>query len=205
MESPADADLAPRTATTADLEGVVATLTASFHDDPVMSWSFPDPEVRPRRLSTIWRLFARELYLPGGECTTLPEHDAVALWHRHGAPDRGEFWEQHGEQFVADMEGDLARTSLVGAAMAEHHPHHTDHWYLMAIGVKPEAQGRGLGRVLLAHTVERLDELGEAAYLEATSPRSRRLYERFGFKTIGEFAPEGGPPLWPMWRDPVSR
>ncbi len=102
------------------------------------------------------------------------------------------------------MEGDLERSALIGSAMAEHHPHHADHWYLMAIGVQPEAQGRGLGGVLLAHTLNQLDERGEAAYLEATSPRSRRLYERFGFEVAGEFAPDGGPPLWPMWREPRS-
>lgn len=193
----------PRTATDADLDGFVATLTSSFHHDPVMSWSYPDPEVRPRRLATLWRFFARELYLPGGHCTTLPDHDAVAMWNRDGSPDRDEFWAEHGPAFFAEMEGDLERSSLIGAAMAEHHPHHADHWYLMAIGVRPEAQGRGLGGVLLAHTLTQLDELGEAAYLEATSPRSRRFYERFGFEVTGEFAPEGGPPLWPMWREPT--
>jgi ribosomal protein S18 acetylase RimI-like enzyme len=195
-------EVTPRTATADDLEGVVGTLTASFQHDPLMSWSFPDPDVRPRRLATLWRLLAGELYLPGGDCATLPDHDAVSLWNRHGAPDRDEFWEQHGERFHEEMEGDLDRSALIGAAMAEHHPHHTDHWYLMAIGVRPDAQGRGLGGVLLAHTLAELDERGDAAYLEATSPRGRRLYERFGFEVTGEFAPDGGPPLWPMWREP---
>ena len=196
-------DLVARPADAADLDGVVATLTAAFHDDPMMAWAFPDPAVRPRRLATLWRLFAGELYLPGGDCTTLPGHDAVALWYRAGSPDREEFWAEHGARFDADMEGDLDRLALVGAAMAQHHPHDDDHWYLLAIGVRPELQGRGLGGVLLAHTLAQLDERGDAAYLEATSPRSRRLYERFGFEATGEVSPEGGPPIWPMWREPA--
>jgi ribosomal protein S18 acetylase RimI-like enzyme len=196
-------EVTPRTATPDDLDGVVATLTAAFHDDPLMSWAFPDPDVRPRRLATLWRFFASELYLPGGGCATLPDHDAVSLWNRNGAPDREEFWERHGERFFEEMEGDLERSALIGAAMAEHHPHHRDHWYLLAMGVRPEAQGRGLGSILLAHTLAHLDERGDAAYLEATSPRSRRLYERFGFEVTDEFAPDGGPLLWSMWREPA--
>ena len=47
------------------------------------------------------------------------------------------------------------------------------------------------------------DREGVPAYLEATTRDSLRLYERLGFEVIGEFAPAGGPPLWPMWRHPA--
>jgi len=41
------------------------------------------------------------------------------------------------------------------------------------------------------------------AYLEATSPRNRALYERHGFKVTEEFTlGPGSPPLWRMWRPP---
>lgn len=196
-------DTTPRTATPEDLDGVVRALTESFHDDPVMAWAFPDAVVRPRRLATMWRFIAEGMYLPEGSSTTLSGHDSVALWRRPGAPNGDDFWAENGERFDAEMEGDLERMGLVGEALAAHHPGDDDHWYLLAIGVRPEAQGRGLGGALLAHTLAIADERGEPAYLEATSARSRRLYERFGFEVTGEFAPEGGPPLWPMWREPA--
>ena len=42
------------------------------------------------------------------------------------------------------------------------------------------------------------------AYLNAGSPRSRDLYLRHGFEVTEEFRlPEGGPPLWRMWREPA--
>jgi hypothetical protein len=44
---------------------------------------------------------------------------------------------------------------------------------------------------------------GARAYLDATSQRNRRLYERHGFQAEEPFAPPGGPPLWPMWRQPA--
>ena len=42
------------------------------------------------------------------------------------------------------------------------------------------------------------------AYLDATNERNKRLYERHGFKAEDPFAARGAPPLWPMWREPVS-
>ena len=43
------------------------------------------------------------------------------------------------------------------------------------------------------------------AYLEAAEPRSRELYLRHGYadRADGPFRfPDGGPPMWPMWREP---
>ena len=51
--------------------------------------------------------------------------------------------------------------------------------------------------------LETLDAEGIPAYLEASTVRSRALYERHGFEVTGEFnLPSGGPPLWQMWREP---
>ena len=41
------------------------------------------------------------------------------------------------------------------------------------------------------------------AYLESSNPENIGYYERFGFRVTGEIQlPDGGPSLWPMWRDP---
>jgi hypothetical protein len=51
--------------------------------------------------------------------------------------------------------------------------------------------------------LDRCDAEKVPAYLEATSPRNRALYERHGFEVTEEFTlgPES-PPLWRMWRPP---
>jgi GNAT superfamily N-acetyltransferase len=67
----------------------------------------------------------------------------------------------------------------------------------------PRLQGRGLGSLLLAHTLAQLDEPGRPGLPRGHEPRSRVLYERFGFEVVGEFAADGGPPMWPMWREPT--
>lgn len=187
-----------RTATAADLDPVVATLTASFHEDPVMRWAFPDPVIRVRRLHTLWSFLAAHVYIPGGVCTTTDDHTAVALWRDPTNPRSDDFRDTHGATFLEAMQGDMERLGALSQVMAAHHPPE-DHWYLLAIGVQPAAQGRGLGGALLDHTLRALLPAGMPAYLEATSPRSRTLYQRLGFTDISAFSAEDSPTVWGMW------
>ena len=89
--------------------------------------------------------------------------------------------------------------------MEGRHPPKPPHWYLAIMGVDPQWQGRGLGSKLMRPALETLDAQGMPAYLEASTPRSRALYERHGFAVTGEFnLPAGGPTLWQMWREPTG-
>jgi ribosomal protein S18 acetylase RimI-like enzyme len=79
------------------------------------------------------------------------------------------------------------------------------HYYLAFIGVDPEWQGRGLGAAVMAPVLERCDEQGASAFLEASTPRNRALYERHGFTVTEEFTlGRGAPPQWRMWRAPAN-
>ena len=196
---PVDVDVRPAQAE--DLDAVVGVLIESFFEDPVMSWVF-ESAVRRQRLSSMWSVMARHGYLPAGASTLVPGGDGAALWMPPGLRLDEAFWAEHGGEFVRGLDGDLERISQLSHAMDECHPT-DDHWYLLAIGVHPHAQGRGLGGVLLAHTLAQADAARQPAYLEATSPRSRVLYERFGFEVISELHPGDGPTLWGMWREPA--
>ena len=79
------------------------------------------------------------------------------------------------------------------------------HWHLPFLGVSPEHQGHGLGSALMRPILERCDRERIPAYLEASTPRNRALYLRHGFVVLNEMRlPDGGPPLWRMWREPVA-
>lgn len=189
-----------RSARDDDLEIIVSALTESFFDDPVMMWLF-DAGVRRDRLDALWRLLTGHGYLPAGASTVVPGGDGAALWMPPGQSLDDAFWAEHLDEFLAGLEGDVERIGQLSDAMGQNHPEEP-HWYLLAIGIRPSAQGRGLGGALLAHSLAPADAAGQPAYLEATSPRSRVLYERFGFEVVSEFRPGDGPMLWGMWREP---
>ena len=81
---------------------------------------------------------------------------------------------------------------MVGRA----HPR-TPHRHLPVLGVRPEAQGQGIGGLLMAEYARRCDEAGLEGYLETvrwTDPLRRaqeRLYERYGF-SVADVVPMTG-------------
>jgi GNAT superfamily N-acetyltransferase len=76
------------------------------------------------------------------------------------------------------------------------------HHHLAILAVRPDAQGQGIGTALLRAHHTTLDGTDVPAYLEASSERTRAWYLRHGYTDHGQpfHLPEGGPPLWPLWR-----
>ncbi|WP_194949802.1 GNAT family N-acetyltransferase [Actinomyces trachealis] len=74
------------------------------------------------------------------------------------------------------------------------------HWYLYMVAVAPQARGSGTGTALLRHGLERVDAGDDVAHLESTSPGSRRLYERLGFRQVAVLDHEPLPVYWAMTR-----
>lgn len=77
------------------------------------------------------------------------------------------------------------------------------HSYLVAIGVDPIHQGRGIGGDLMAPILKRSDRLNIGTYLETCNADSLFFYERFGFEVRREIKLPGNlPVLWTLWREP---
>jgi len=62
------------------------------------------------------------------------------------------------------------------------------HHYLIFVGVNGRYQGRGLGRLFLNHIHGLVEENphSKGIYLDTENPRNVALYDRFGYKEIGE-------------------
>jgi hypothetical protein len=58
----------------------------------------------------------------------------------------------------------------------------------------------GLGSALLEANLARIDAAHMPSYLENSNPKNTRLYERSGFVTQQNIAPNVAPPLLAMWR-----
>ncbi|MEU2676550.1 GNAT family N-acetyltransferase [Streptomyces sp. NPDC007107] len=184
-----------------DRDQVVRILEEAFHHDPVSSWVFPDEEHRRAVHGKFLGVFA-DVTLEGGRIDLLEDGTAAALWLSvpAGLPDE----EDDTPALMRETaDPDNERAELVGRLTGAVHPHDRAHEYLLMIGVSPERQGEGIGEALMRGVLERCDREGTPAYLEASSERSRGLYERLGFAFMGRTVdlPQG-PPMWPMWREP---
>ena len=69
-------------------------------------------------------------------------------------------------------------------------------WHLAFLATDPAHQGRGIGRRLLDHVLDRVDRDHSDVWLETTDPANVGLYARFGFTTLAQV--EGGEAL-PSW------
>jgi GNAT superfamily N-acetyltransferase len=185
---------------------VVRLLDEAFLNDPVSSWVFPGDEYRRRRHGALMDAFL-DMALSGGYVDITEDGAAVALWWSvpAGAP-AGEEDEENGPARLREaIDPDNRRIEQIARLTSEAHPADRAHQYLHMIGVSPGRQGEGLGSALINQVLERCDREGLHAYLEASSSRSRTLYERLGFAfTRSAVDLPDGPHLWPMWRDPRS-
>lgn len=84
--------------------------------------------------------------------------------------------------------------------LGSYHPDEP-HWFLPLIAVDPMRQGQGVGSELMKHAVARCDETETRAYLESSNPQNVSLYERHGFKIVGEVRSGDCPVFTAMLRD----
>jgi ribosomal protein S18 acetylase RimI-like enzyme len=190
-----------RPATVADQRLAGAIIGAAFDDDPVAKWYVPGTG---RRLEAAMALYAQRLWLPHGECLVTQDGMGIATWVPPGRSSVPVAAQLRLLPPLVRMFGHGLMRLFAGQAVQDAHHPHEPHWYLPMIAVRPEAQGRGIGSALLEPVLRRCDDDGMPAYLEATTERSRALYERHGFEQVAEVhLPKGGPPLWPMRREPA--
>jgi GNAT superfamily N-acetyltransferase len=195
--------VAIRQAGEGDREALVQLLDSAFQQDPVSGWVFPDEAHRRAVHGKFLGVFI-DVTLAGGRVDITEDGSAMALWLEvpAGKPE-GEDDTPALMRETADPENE--RAELVGRLTGAVHPHDRAHTYLLMIGVSPDRQGEGLGTALMAPVLERCDREGTPAYLEASSARSRALYERLGFAFMGTAVDlPDGPRMWPMWREPQA-
>ncbi|MFD3324141.1 GNAT family N-acetyltransferase [Streptomyces sp. NPDC058701] len=193
-----------RQAEQSDRDAVTRLLDEAFRTDPVSSWVFPDPEHRAAVHGKFLGVFV-DVALAEGRIDCAADGSAAALWLRipAGEPEEGAAEDDVPARMRAVADPGNERCELVGRLTGAVHPTSEEHEYLLMIAVAPGRQGEGLGGELIRPVLERCDREGVPAYLEASSERSMRLYERLGWELTGEpVRLPDGPLMWPMWRKP---
>jgi GNAT superfamily N-acetyltransferase len=185
-----------RPARKADVTELSHALGRAFYDDPVSIWIMPDDKARVAHL----RNFCAEVACDG------PTIGAAALWDPPGR------WKQSAREQLMMMPAFILGFGprlTVGRKLGEllermkrQHPEEP-HWYLAVLGSDTVVRGKGYGQALMRSRLDRVDAEHAPAYLESSKPENVPYYQRFGFEVTGEIVlPNGGPTLWPMWRQP---
>jgi GNAT superfamily N-acetyltransferase len=181
----------------------------AFAEDPVFAWLIP-PQLRGRddRMRTFFTSMSRSYLRRGKPCYLTGDAAAAALWAAPGA------WAMPLSQVILEAvpNGLALRRRLFRALRTQlqverlHAGQSAPHWYLGYLGTRRGRQGQGLGSQLLREVLADADTAGMPAYLESSNERNLPLYERNGFRVVGELQALGhGPTLWRMWREPPPR
>jgi ribosomal protein S18 acetylase RimI-like enzyme len=189
-----------RIATSAEVDGIVRTLTTAFLSDPLWGPAFPDAARRAVQMSEFWRLFTTSaLRYPWTFVTA--GCGSVSVWLPPGGEELAEDESRGFETFLIGLVGTQAARAIldVSAQFALARPP-DPHFYLSLFATHGDHRGRGLGMKLLRENLDRIDALGGAAYLESTNPSNNARYLSVGFEPRGAFTVATGHVVSTMWR-----
>jgi len=184
-------------------------LARSFESTPDYSHMFPDPHTRRAALRGFMRAPVRDSQAEGN-CWVATDGSTmlgIAAWQ---APGRYPWSLGRNLRALPALLSVLrhAPRSLrdlleFGSTIDSHFPD-TPLWYLQVIGVSPEAQGLGVGTILLDPALGRADLDRVPCYLETSNEQAVPFYLKAGFQIDrqGVELMHGGPTYWLMTRPP---
>lgn len=196
-----------RAARASEAHIIAVTLAEAALGDPLSAWLIPGEgtpheDIRFQHLVRFFRMLAEQI-LHDGELMVTPGLEAAALWNpRMPGRGRAPIVDDYEDQLRQATEPYTTRFMTLDEHLASTHPA-DDHWYLIALGVRPERQRRGFGSDLLAHMAAMFDAADTPAAVHAYSDGQVAFYRRHGFQIRpgGPVTlPAGGPTAWPMWR-----
>ena len=182
-------------------------LVRAFWNHPPLQYYFPD-EIERKKIAPYF--FSLPLFygIRHGEVhTTSTNLEGITIW----IPSNNypiTFWRLMGSVPPSEIIGlgRYGRSKLrnlgqyIDAVHSRMAP--SKHWFLQAIGVDPQFQGKGYASKLLRQMLSRIDEEGLPCYLETLEGQNVRLYEHFGFKVIEESnVPDTNLTNWAMLRE----
>lgn len=183
-------------AAAAQRERVIHALVMAFSRDPMVRWTWPDPDQYLRHFPAFvaafgGRAFDHEAAYEAADCA------AAALWLPPGVTSDEEALGALMDASVKPAQ--LATVEKILGEMTRYHPKEPC-WYLPLIGVDPIRQGHGYGGAILKRSLERIDREHAGAYLESSNPANVPLYRRHGFEVTGTIQVDDAPAMYPMFR-----
>lgn len=189
-------------------EGLAATLSRAFYDDPLFRYFFPKDKKRQALSYYTFRYMLTHTHNHGEVVATQGSDDGAALW----VPSQSMEYSttdliRYGAIRGVLNQGVPALFRQLGALNTMLAMHRSiiikPHYYLTVMGVDPARQGKGIGSSLLRPTLKRFDEDRMPAYLDTHNERNVSLFRRFGFEVIHHgYLPGSSVMHWAMLRVP---
>lgn len=184
-----------------DIDATADALALAFAGDPLIGFLFgPGWEQQPHARSFFHILLSVRVAL-GMPAWCAEQHDGRILGGVMGYDTSRPAWQaghtarwQAMLEAVDGLEQRLAAYEHLADAFQPAQPH----YYLGVIGVRPEAQGTGVGKALLEHfcAASRADPASSGVYLETASSDSLAFYRWNGFGVSGQGTLGTRTPLW---------
>lgn len=188
-----------------EFEPARLTLGQAFENYALMTYARPKAE---GRLEAVTSLYGSILWdcLRWGEVYAAADFAGVACWlppgHTFPGPLR---FIRSGMLRLPWLFGWTGFRHLQAYGHAAHTLHHEHapgrHWYLAAIGVRPQDQCQGVARQLVAPILARADQESLPCYLDTHVETNVTIYKRLGFVVVANAVPRGHTlPIWGMIR-----
>lgn len=190
-----------RPAVETEFEMACDIFAASFFEDPWANFLFPDSKRRTKYLPVFFSITAVDANI-----LIAGDYDGAAAYYLPEQLDLStETMLKQNEQ-IYEACGPDAPTVVRGFnALTINHPRDlAPHVYTFLFAARPKR--RGLTGPALVRGVNKVcDKAGLPWYGEATTLRNRALYMRFGTRPLTSYQIEGGPEIFPIWRDPGAK
>jgi ribosomal protein S18 acetylase RimI-like enzyme len=192
-----------RRATPDDRPAVVEVLSSALRDEPMVWWplgAHGDGDV----LRSLFDILT-DAYLPLGAFWVSDDLAGVAAWLAPPDAQRFSEIEVPTRQRIRPLTDDAgSRYDIFWDWIGTGIPPEPC-FFLDMLAVRPDAQGRGVGRALVDDGLRRAFAARAPAFLETATPGNVALYEHLGFRVVGmEEPPGGGPTVWFMRADPPA-
>ena len=182
----------------------VASLSAAFANYSLFPLLCPNTTQRPRVIEAFCRFLFRSSVRHGGAfgtadcsaviCTWPPGAEWPSRWDSVRAGWLALAWRMgwRASLLLTRLENEFDDARVKHAA--------EPHWYVPLLGVRPEAQGRGLSRAVLRPVLEAADRDRVPVYLETATEANVAIYQKFGFECRGFSKLTNGLPNWELLR-----
>ncbi|KAI9753180.1 MAG: hypothetical protein M4579_005295 [Chaenotheca gracillima] len=191
-----------------DIPGAIDSIQEAFADDPYHHWIFDDqskfsPERNRISLDLRCRWGMRNALFHVAKDADTQQVLGVAMWLRPQAHNEPPSWQEWSEGWLLWLQqigmnlryghgGLNVRRYYIwkSAQQALHDELWKDprgYYFCNIVTVRPEAQGRGVGKSLMKKVLDQADKEGVMCYLESSRAEPNiAIYERMGFYAVRE-------------------